>query len=110
MENIKWHTVSIREVEEKLSTSFEKGLSRDEARRRLEKYGPNELVQIDHNSVFSMLLYQFKDFIVIVLIVAAIISGILGELTDSIIIMLIVILNAILGVVQEYKAEQSLEA
>ena len=110
MENTLWHVMSIEEVEEKLSTSFDKGLSKDEAQQRLEEYGPNELEQKERKSVFSMLFDQFKDFMVIVLMAAAIISGALGEITDSIIIMLIVILNAILGVVQEYKAEQSLEA
>ncbi|NLW01484.1 MAG: calcium-transporting P-type ATPase, PMR1-type [Clostridiales bacterium] len=110
MENTLWHVMSIEEVEEKLSTSFDKGLSKDEAQQRLEEYGPNELEQKERKSVFSMLFDQFKDFMVIVLMAAAVISGALGEITDSIIIMLIVILNAILGVVQEYKAEQSLEA
>jgi len=110
MDNTKWHVLSVKEVEQKLSTSLQKGLSRDEAHRRLEKYGPNELEQKGRKTVLSMFLDQFKDFMVIVLLVAAVISGFLGEITDSIIIMLIVILNAILGVVQENKAEQSLEA
>ncbi len=110
MDNTKWHVLSVKEVEQKLSTSLQKGLSRDEAHRRLEKYGPNELEQKGRKTVLSMFLDQFKDFMVIVLLVAAVISGFLGEITDSIIIMLIIILNAILGVVQENKAEQSLEA
>ena len=94
MENTLWHVMSIEEVEEKLSTSFDKGLSKDEAQQRLEEYGPNELEQKERKSVFSMLFDQFKDFMVIVLMAAAVISGALGEITDSIIIMLIVILNA----------------
>lgn len=75
MDNTKWHVLSVKEVEQKLSTSLQKGLSRDEAHRRLEKYGPNELEQKGRKTVLSMFLDQFKDFMVIVLLVAAVISG-----------------------------------
>jgi len=105
-----WHVLSKEEVEEKLSTSFLKGLSKDEVYRRLEQYGPNELEEKGRKTIFQMFVDQFKDFMIAVLIVAAIISGLLGEITDAIIILLIVVLNAVLGVVQENKAEQSLEA
>ncbi|MDN5277808.1 MAG: P-type Ca2+ transporter type [Clostridiales bacterium] len=110
MEKMAWHVLSKEEVEEKLSTSFLKGLSKDEVYRRLEQYGPNELEEKGRRTIFQMFLDQFKDFMIAVLIVAAIISGLLGEITDAIIILLIVVLNAVLGVVQENKAEQSLEA
>ncbi len=110
MEKMAWHVLSKEEVEEKLSTSFSKGLSKDEVYRRLEQYGPNELEEKGRRTIFQMFLDQFKDFMIAVLIVAAIISGLLGEITDAIIILLIVVLNAVLGVVQENKAEQSLEA
>ncbi|MFO7295288.1 MAG: calcium-transporting P-type ATPase, PMR1-type [Clostridia bacterium] len=110
MEKLSWHTLSKEEVEEKLSTSFSKGLSKDEAYRRLEQYGPNELEEKGRKTIFHMFIDQFKDFMIAVLIVAAIISGMLGEWTDALIILLIVVLNAVLGVIQENKAEQSLEA
>lgn len=110
MEKIVWHVKSEKEVEEILSTSLEEGLSSNEALQRLEKYGPNELEQKGRKSVWAMFIEQFKDFMIIILIVAAVISGILGEVADAAIILAIVILNAILGVVQENKAEESLEA
>ncbi len=110
MERISWHILSKEEVEEKLLTSFSKGLSKDEVYRRLEQYGPNELEEKGRKTIFQMFVDQFKDFMIAVLIVASIISGMLGEITDALIILLIVILNAVLGVMQENKAEQSLEA
>ena len=110
MEKLVWHVKSEKEVEEILSTSLTEGLSSSEALQRLEKYGPNELEQKGRKSIWTMFIEQFKDFMIIILIVAAVISGILGEVADAAIILAIVILNAILGVVQENKAEESLEA
>ena len=110
MEKIVWHVKSEKEVEEILSTSLEKGLSSNEALERLERYGPNELEQKGRKSIWAMFIEQFKDFMIIILIVAAVISGVLGEVADAAIILAIVILNAILGVIQENKAEESLEA
>lgn len=110
MEKRAWHVLSKEDIEKVLSTSFSKGLSRGEVYRRLEKYGPNELKERGRKTVFQMFLEQFKDFMIIVLIAAAIVSGLLGEITDAFIILLIVVLNAVLGVVQESKAEKSLEA
>lgn len=110
MEKIVWHVKSEKEVEEILSTSLEKGLSSNEALERLERYGPNELEQKGRKSIWAMFIEQFKDFMIVILIVAAVISGVLGEVADAAIILAIVILNAILGVIQENKAEESLEA
>ena len=111
-----WHTLSIDDVRKKLRTSLEKGLTDEEAQARREKYGKNELVEKNKTSFFFKFLNQFKDFMIIILIFAAIISAGLAfvegtnEYVDSIIIITIVVLNAIMGVVQESKAEKSLEA
>ncbi|MBM7581923.1 Ca2+-transporting ATPase [Caldicoprobacter guelmensis] len=110
MEKRAWHVLSKEDIEKVLLTSFSKGLSRGEVYRRLEKYGLNELKERGRKTVFQMFLEQFKDFMIVVLIAAAIVSGLLGEITDAFIILLIVVLNAILGVVQESKAEKALEA
>ena len=104
-----WHTLAIPDLERELDTS-KQGLSENEVVQRLQKYGPNELEQKDRKSVWSMFIEQFKDFMVVILIIAAIISGLLGEISDAIIILAIVLLNAALGIIQENKAEESLSA
>lgn len=100
---------TVAEVLEKLDTKAT-GLSSDEAQLRLDKYGPNELLQSKKKSPWMLLLHQFADFMILVLIAAAIISGVAGDLTDSIIIIVIVLLNAALGFVQEYRAEKAMDA
>ncbi len=104
-----WHSLSQEEVKKTLSSS-DQGLTAEEAAKRLQTDGPNELKAAKKRSVFGMLLDQFKDFMVVILIIAAVVSGALGEMVDACIILVLVILNAILGVAQELKAEQSLEA
>ena len=111
----KWFNKTDIEVEEYLQTSMEKGLSSVEAKKRQEENGFNELKQAKKKSLFVKFLEQFKDFMIIVLIIAAIVSGIVGVaqgegITDTIIIMIVIIANAIIGVAQEAKAEKSLEA
>ena len=111
----KWFNKTALEVEEYLQTSMEKGLSSSEAKKRQEENGFNELKQAKKKSLFVKFLEQFKDFMIIVLIIAAIVSGIVGVaqgegITDTIIILIVVIANAIIGVAQEAKAEKSLEA
>ena len=111
----KWFNKTDLEVEEYLQTSMEKGLSSVEVKKRQEESGFNELKQAKKKSLFVKFLEQFKDFMIIVLIIAAIVSGIVGVaqgegITDTIIILIVVIANAIIGVAQEAKAEKSLEA
>jgi len=105
-----WHTKTIEEVAEALGTDLKRGLTAQEAQARLEQYGPNELQERPRPSFWKMLLDQFNQFLVLILIVAAIVSFLLGEYLDSGAIMAIVILNAILGVIQESKAEEALAA
>mgnify|MGYP000875930835 CR=1 FL=1 len=110
MSNVFWHTKSQEEIENLLETSIEKGLTEEIVAKRLEEHGTNELDHQEGRSLWAMIVDQFKDFMVIILIVAALISGLLGEATDAIIILVIVLLNAFLGVIQENKAEESLAA
>ena len=111
-----WHSFPVEAVLQRLETS-PAGLRPDEAKARLARHGPNELQQLARISPLKIFLSQFLDVLVIVLIVAAVISGAIGflqgtveELYDAALITVIIILNAILGFVQEYRAERSLEA
>lgn len=115
MENTKWFNKNVEDVEKKLKTNLEKGLNDEEVKTRQEKYGLNELKTKKKKSLIQKFLEQFKDFSIIVLIIAAIVSGAVGiaegnGITDTIIILIVVIVNAIIGVTQEAKAEKSLEA
>ena len=111
-----WHSSSVEEVFKKLKTNINIGLSEEEAQKRFERYGPNNLKEKKKESIFVKFIKQFNDFMIITLIIAAIISAVVSELNgeadyiDSIIIVAIVIFNAIMGLVQEQKAEKSLEA
>ena len=112
---MKWFNKDVVEVSKTLKTDLENGLSEEEAQKRQKENGYNELQEKKKKSTFAKFLEQFKDFMIIILIIAAIISGIVGQMqgegfTDSIIILIVVILNAIIGVIQENKAEKSLEA
>ena len=115
MEQNNWFNKSVEEVEKELETDLSKGLSNEEVQKRREKYGLNELKAKKKKSLFQKFLDQFKDFSIIILIIAAIVSGVVGVaegegITDTIIILIVVIVNAIIGVSQEAKAEKSLEA
>ena len=110
-----WFNKETNEVEKELKTNLQQGLTQDEVEEKRKEFGYNELKAKKKKSLFVKFLEQFKDFMIIVLIIAAIVSGIVGYMegegiTDSIIILIVVIVNAIIGVVQESKAEKSLEA
>ena len=111
----KWYNKKIEEIEQKLETNKEKGITTEEVQKRKEKYGLNELKAKKKKSLLQKFIEQFKDFSIIILIIAAIVSGVVGVaqgegVTDTIIILIVVIVNAIIGVSQEAKAEKSLEA
>lgn len=102
-------TLTKKEVLEKLNTT-EKGISKEEVEKRQKEYGYNEFQEKKSKSMFERFIEQFKDFLIIILIVAAVISGALGEIPDAVIILIVVVLNAVLGIIQENKAEESLKA
>ncbi len=104
-----YHQLTPQESLARLGSSAA-GLSRQEARSRLERYGPNELRETKRTTVLMMFLGQFSDFMILVLIAAAIVSGIIGEASDTIAIIVILLLNAILGFTQEYRAEKAMAA
>ncbi|HAD11328.1 MAG TPA: ATPase [Saprospirales bacterium] len=104
-----YHILSQKDILQKLQTHPE-GLSQAEAKNRMLQHGPNELQEKKKIPVWMLFLNQFKDFMIMVLLAAAVLSGIMGDLTDTIIIIIIVLLNAILGFVQEYRAEKAMEA
>lgn len=107
---VKWWVLEKETVAQQLGTNTERGLSAQEAGERQQKYGPNQLSEKEGKSAIGLFLDQFKDFMIWVLIGAALVSGFLQEWVDSIAIIGIVILNAILGFVQEFRAEKSLAA
>ncbi|MBP8692329.1 MAG: HAD-IC family P-type ATPase, partial [Sedimentibacter sp.] len=107
---MEWYNKSKEEVLAEFGTDEIQGLSEQEAAARLEKYGKNELEAQAKKSFVKKLLEQFADFLIIILIAAAIVSAAVGEVSDSIVILAIVVINALLGIYQEGKAEKSVEA
>ncbi|MBN1537219.1 MAG: cation-translocating P-type ATPase [Anaerolineales bacterium] len=105
-----WHAMQSSDVIQHLDTLSDKGLTTQEAEKRLQEYGPNALREAPPTTFLQMLKDQFTSFIVILLLIAAVISALLGDYVEAGAIMLIVILNATLGVVQERRAEQALAA
>ncbi|MFC0188955.1 calcium-translocating P-type ATPase, SERCA-type [Fictibacillus aquaticus] len=105
-----WYELSQEEVEQMTNSRLSNGLSRKEQAAKLKTEGPNELSEGKKPSAISVFLAQFKDFMVLVLLAATLLSGLLGEYLDAVAIILIVIMNGILGFVQERKAERSLSS
>ena len=115
MEEKNWFNKKKEEIAKQLNTNIETGLTKQQVEKAREKYGFNELKATKRKNLLQRFIDQFKDFSIIILIIAAIVSGIVGVsegegITDTIIILIVVIVNAIIGVVQESKAEKSLEA
>lgn len=107
--NQRWWQLDVAELI-KGAGSSENGLAGAEAKARLEKYGPNELEEKKRKTPFVIFINQFKDFMILVLLAAAIVAGFAGDITDTIIIAVIVVLNAVVGFIQENKAEKAMEA
>ena len=124
LEDIHAHSIAFEDVIGKMGTSIENGLSEEEGQKRLEEYGRNELIKEKGKTAFQILIGQFKDFLIYLLIFAIFISIVIGiwestredaeawstEYTDAIVIGAILIVNAVLGFYQEYQAEKSLES
>lgn len=107
---MKFHEMEIKQVEKVLDTDFSSGLSPDAVKKRIAQHGYNELEEGEKQSALLLFFSQFKDFMVLVLLAATLISGLLGEYIDAIAIIAIVIINGFLGFFQERKAEKSLQA
>jgi Ca2+-transporting ATPase len=105
-----WHSLDAGEIFRMFGTTPDSGLSEEEAKKRLGVCGPNELREATRPGLPSLILEQFNNFIVIVLIIASMISAVLGDIVEALAILAIVILNAILGVIQEKRAEEELAA
>src|SRR6185436_8359862 len=101
-----WHSQTVEAVLNKLETHLEQGLTPVEAAERRMEFGYNELREAPQAPFWKLVLEQFKSFVVIILIIASIISALLGDYAEAAAIMAIVLLNAIIGVVQESRAEQ----
>lgn len=106
---MKWHSTSKSALFEALGTSAE-GLPPHEAAQRLLLHGPNELMEQKRRSGVQMFLLQFRDIMIFILFIAAIIATLAGDFKDAIIILVIIVLNAIAGFVQEYRAEKAMDA
>ena len=105
-----YYSMSKQEIEDKLKTSVNDGISSGKAAERLKEFGYNEFKEKKTTSLFQKFIEQFKDFLVIILIIAATVSCFLGEISDAVIIFIVVIIDAAMGVIQENKAEESLKA
>jgi Ca2+-transporting ATPase len=105
-----WYGEELTRIAEELSANLQTGLGQDDVEQRIRQYGYNELKEKQAETWLQKLLKQLNDFLVIILIVASIVSGLVGEVSDAFVIIAIVVVNAILGLIQEGKAEKALEA
>ena len=105
-----FHAMPIEDVLSGLNTDLHQGLSRKEAQERLRKVGANELASQAHNSPIALFFGQFKSTLIVILLVATVLSALLGEMVDALIIAVIVLFCAVLSFVQEYRADQALKA
>ena len=105
-----WHSLDAEQVLKELNTDPHKGLTEDEVKRRLEQYGYNELKKEEGISPLTLFFNQFKNILIIILLIATVLSALVGEIFDAGLILVIVAFCAVLGFVQEYRAERALEA
>jgi P-type Ca2+ transporter type 2C len=107
---MKFHEMRQEDIEQSLNTNYLEGLSTDDVAKRRKQFGYNQLEEAEKQSALLLFFSQFKDFMVLVLLAATLISGLLGEYIDAIAIIAIVLINGFLGFFQERKAERSLQA
>ncbi len=105
-----WHDLTAEMAVQLLESDLDNGLTPNEAARRIAREGPNEIREQGRRSLFSMLVAQFKDFMILVLIAAALVSGVIGDAEDTIVILAIVVLNAAIGFLQDFRAERAMSA
>jgi Ca2+-transporting ATPase len=105
-----WYRLSVDEVAQRVGTSLRTGLSREEAARRLTEFGPNEVEAGEGRSLWSLLLDQVKNVLIVILLIAVALSAVLGHATEAVVITVIVVFAVLLGFVQEYRAERAIEA
>ncbi|WLR44234.1 calcium-translocating P-type ATPase, PMCA-type [Bacillus carboniphilus] len=103
-----WHVKSSESVLEELNTSIENGLTDDEAKRRIDQYGYNEFEEEEQTPLWRLIFEQINSPLIYILLAATVISFFIGEIGDGIIILLVIVLNAVIGVIQESKAEKAL--
>ncbi|MEY2671969.1 MAG: hypothetical protein RL687_386, partial [Candidatus Parcubacteria bacterium] len=108
--NTKYHTKKIEEVLVELNISTKQGLSTEEALKRIDIYGPNSIPEAKQKPWYVKFLSHFNDFLMIILIVASVFSLIIGETKDGIVIAIIVLANACMGYLQEFKADNAVRA
>lgn len=109
-QNIFWHGLTVKDSAQQLNSDLSSGLAHAEATARLKRYGPNQIAHGAQRSLWHMFAAQLADFMILVLVAAAVVSGVLGELRDTIAIIVIVLLNAVVGTVQEYRAQRAIAA
>jgi Ca2+-transporting ATPase len=108
--NKAWTTFSEEDLRQSLQCDLVQGLDDVDAIRRLRQYGPNQLAENKRQSLWQTFIQQFRDFMIMILLAAALISGVIGEAIDTIAILVIVVLNAVIGTVQEFRAERAVAA
>ncbi|MCM2341173.1 cation-translocating P-type ATPase [Rhodoferax sp.] len=105
-----WHQREVHELAAEHAVDPEHGLHTDEVERRLERHGPNELPSVAQRGPLAILAAQFTDFMVLVLLAAALVSGLIGDLIDTVAILVIVLLNAVIGFMQSWRADRAMAA
>ena len=110
MQDRQAHATPIEQLVSGFQTDLERGLTQQEAQERLRKFGANELTREERASPVALFFDQFKSTLIIILLVATVLSAVLGEIVDAVIIFVIVLFCAVLGFVQEYRADQALNA
>lgn len=108
--SLHWHSLTTEESLQQLNVDLKTGLSDAEVQSRLSQFGLNQIPDEKGRNLFQMILAQISDFMIIILIIAAIVAEIMGETGDAVAILVIIIVNAVVGVIQEHKAEEALGA